>query len=345
MSSDPVLQSFRESTGRVLAGEGLRPIDMDHAIDAMMRNLCPPGEVAVFLTALKEKGETIDELAGAAMAMRRHMSRLMHDLPVVVDTCGPGGHYSGTFNISTTAAIVAAAAGVPVAKHGNRSITSKTGSADVLESLGVKIDCDIQTASKCLEECGVCFLFAPLMHPSMKHVSPIRKQLGFPTIFNLLGPLCNPASAPFQLLGVGRPELRPLMAGALALLGSKRSFVVYGEDGIGEVSLESGSIVTEVTENGQNEFRWRPEDFGLAPAGRDSMRVNSPAESAAIVTKVVEGESGPPRDIVVINAAATLVLTSFEPDPKTAARRASEAIDSGRAKQTLKRWIDVSNGR
>ena len=208
------------------------------------------------------------------LAMRKHMTPIRTVRTGLVDTCGTGGIGSDLFNISTAAAIVAAASDVPVAKHGNRSITSKSGSADVLTALGVNVDAPVTTVERCLDELGICFCFAPHMHPAMKHVAPVRKQLGTPTIFNLLGPLCNPAGAPFQLLGVGKRELHETMAAVLARLGTEHAAVVHGTDGLGEISLAAPTEVIEVRGPALTRFTWRPEDFGLSCAGHDSMKVD-----------------------------------------------------------------------
>ncbi len=224
--------------------------EMSAAIDVMMQGRCREQEIADLLLALRAKGETVDEIAGAALAMRKHMTRIRTSRSGVIDTCGTGGDASGTFNISTGAALVAAAAGVPVAKHGNRSVTSKSGSADVLAALGVDIEAPVEVVERCLEQVGICFCFAPLLHPAMRHVAPVRKRLGVPTVFNLLGPLCNPAAAPYQLMGVGRGPLRPLLAAALQRLGSQRAVVVCGRDGLDEVTLADETEVSDVTPEG-----------------------------------------------------------------------------------------------
>jgi anthranilate phosphoribosyltransferase len=328
---------------RLSARENLSFTEMQSAMDAMMRGVVPLPEIAQFLTELKEKGETVDELAGAAAAMRAHMTPIRHQRHGVIDTCGPGGHSSGTFNISTAAAIVTAAAGVPVAKHGNRSITSKTGSADALAALGVNIISSESIVEKCLNELGICFCFAPSLHPAMKHVAPVRKALPFRTIFNLLGPLCNPAGAPFQLLGVGRPEMRPLLAASLQKLGTERTLVVYGEDGIGEVSLAAPSQVTEVTAAGLREFTWTPEDFGLTRADRSTLLVETPQESALLIRRVLAGEKGAPRDIVVLNAAAALWTAGMNASPRICAEQAAHTLDSGTAQALLAKLIDYTN--
>ena len=345
--------------GRVAGGDSLSLDEMSGAIDAIMRGEWSDDQIAMLLTALAAKGETVDEVAGAALAMRRHMTPIRTRHAEVLDTCGTGGGGSRMFNVSTTAAIVAAAAGVPVAKHGNRSFTSCSGSADVLVELGVNINASVSQVEACLDELGLCFCFAPLMHPSMKNVAAVRKRLGIRTIFNILGPLVNPAGACYQLLGAGRPELRPLLAGAMARLGTQRTLVVSGEDGLGDVTLTGTTYVTEVVAAGGppaaastdeppvttvTEFTWQPEDFGIAPTtSLDSLEVDGPAASAAIIRKILVGEHGPARDIVVLNAAAGLIAAAKTNDPKAAAAQAADAIDSEGAQVLLRRLAERSH--
>lgn len=317
--------------------------EMSAAIDAIMRGLWSDEQIALFLTALGAKGETVDEVAGAAIAMRKHMTAIRSRHAEILDTCGTGGGGSKLFNVSTTAAIVAAAAGVPVAKHGNRSITSCSGSADVLAELGVNINATVRQVEACLEQLGLCFCFAPLMHPSMKHVAAVRKKLGIRTIFNILGPLVNPAQASFQLLGAGRPELRPLLAGAMQKLGTVRTIVVSGDDGLGDVTLTGTTQVTEVSSNNQRNFTWTPEDFGIPRAALDSLCIESPAQSAQVIREILAGKPGPARDIVVLNAAAGLIAAGKQDDPKRAAARAAEAIDSQAAESLLARLAEKSH--
>ena len=228
---------IQEFTRSVADGHDLAMPQMVEVMNQIVQGQCTESDVAEFLLALRKKGESVDELAGAAAALRQHMTPIRSSHRVLLDTCGTGGDGSGTFNISTAAALVTAAAGIPVAKHGNRSISSRSGSADVLATLGVNIEADLATVERCLEQLGICFCFAPLLHPSMKNVSAVRRRLGVPTIFNFLGPLCNPARAPFQLLGVGRPDLRDRVAAALAKLGTQRAAVLCGSDGLDEVTL------------------------------------------------------------------------------------------------------------
>jgi anthranilate phosphoribosyltransferase len=329
--------------GRASAGENLSLDEMRAAIGAMMQGTCTEGEIASLLTALAHKGETVDEIAGAAAAMREHMTPIRSQRRNILDTCGTGGTGSKLFNVSTAAAIVAAAAGVPVAKHGNRSVTSKTGSADVLEKLGVKIDAAPAVIERCLNEIGLCFCFARSMHPAMRHVAPVRAKLGMRTIFNLLGPLSNPAGAEFQLLGTGNDELRRKLAQVMLLLGTRRAVLVTGEDRLGEVTLAGKTFLT-IAENGAvRELTWTPADFGLKTQPLNSLEVANADESAAIIREVFAGKIGPARDLVVLNAAAALWAARKDASTANCARLAADAIDSGAAQQALAELVKVSN--
>lgn len=334
---------FTTLLGRVAAGEDLATAEMAEAMNALMSGECGEGEIGLFLTALAAKGETAEEIAGAAQAMRAHMTPIRSRHTLLLDTCGTGGGGSNLFNISTTAALVIAAAGVPVAKHGNRSVTSRSGSADLLAELGVNIAATVPQVERCLDELGICFCFAPLMHPAMRHVAAVRKQLGIRTIFNVLGPLSNPAGASHQLLGAGRPELRPLLASALRLLNIEHALVVSGEDGIGEMTLAGATNATEVIRGDERELTFRPEDFGLPTSSLDSIRIDGPTESAAIVRGLLAGERGVARDIVVLNAAAGLLTVQAASTPIEAAERAAAAIDSGQAAELLRQLAELSN--
>ena len=326
----------KEILGRASAGEDLAMGEMAHVIGSIMNGEWEDEEIGILLMALRTKGEAVTEIAGAAQAMRERMTPIRSTRSGLLDTCGTGGDGSGTFNISTAAAIVTAAAGIPVAKHGNRSITSKTGSADVLASLGVNIEASIEQCEKSLDQVGICFCFAPLMHQSMKHVAAVRRKLGVPTIFNLLGPLCNPASADYQLLGVSNPEIHGKLAAALQLLGTKRATVVNGEDGLDEVTLSGASRCIEVTGEGLREFRWLPEDFGMdAIADMSAMQVETPKESAEMIRNILAGKEGSARDIVVLNAAAAIWTTDSSRTPRDCAQVAADAIDSSSAARTL----------
>ncbi|MFM9068407.1 MAG: anthranilate phosphoribosyltransferase [Planctomycetota bacterium] len=317
--------------------------EMTDAIDHMMRGALSAEQIGEFLLALRAKGESVAEIAGAATAMRRHMTPIRSCRSGLLDTCGTGGDASGTFTISTAAALVTAAAGVPVAKHGNRSITSKTGSADVLAALGVCIDAPVATVQMCLDELGICFCFAPHLHPAMKHVAPVRRQLGVPTIFNLLGPLCNPASAPYQLLGVGRLPLQEKLAAALQKLGTERAVVVTGSDGLDEVTLSGATHATLVTSPQCTTFEWNPSDFGFQPTSLSSLTVADPAGSAHVIQEVLAGQPGPAREIVILNAAAALWTARFHSDLQSCASAAADAIDQGTAKKLLADFARLSH--
>jgi len=333
-----------ELIGRVSGGQDLSMQEMSDAIHLIMQGKCEDEHIGLLLMALRTKGETVDEVAGAADAMRKHMTKISSDRTELMDTCGTGGSGRGTFNISTASAIVTSAAGVPVAKHGNRAITSKTGSADVLAELGVNVEATVAQVETCLDQLGICFCFAPLMHQSMKYVGPVRKKLGVRTIFNLLGPLCNPAGACYQLLGVGIPEIRPLLAGALQRLGTKRALVVAGDDGMDEVSLGGTTNITEVSADTSSEFRWTPEDFGMETTpGTETMQADTPAASAAIIRAIFDGQPGAARDVVVLNAAAALWLAGKSDSPKECATLAAAAVDNGAAKELLARLGEVSH--
>jgi anthranilate phosphoribosyltransferase len=335
--------TFESLAGLVMAGQNLTFEQMQVAISQIMSGGCGEAQMATFLTALAAKGETVAELAGAAAAMRDNMTPIVSRHELLLDTCGTGGGGSTTFNISTTAALVIAAQGIPVAKHGNRSVTSRSGSADVLAGLGVNIEATVPQVERCLNELGICFCFAPLMHPAMKNVSAVRKQLGIRTIFNLLGPLANPAGAQFQLLGVGRPETKPMIASALAMLGTKKSFVVCGDDGLGEVTLATTTVGTEVTQKAESEFSWVPEDFGISRQPLDSITITNSKDSVAMVQGVLAGESSPARDIVILNAAAGFLVVGRCDNPRDAAVLAAESIDGGAATSLLQKLVRLSH--
>lgn len=327
---------------RLAAKQDLSLEEMEHAIDLILQGQVAPEQVARLLTLLAEKGETADEIAGAARAMRRHMTPIRSTRRPLVDTCGTGGVGSRLLNVSTAAAVVVAACGVPVAKHGNRSVTSQSGSADVLEALGVAIEAPTEVVERCLDELGICFCFAPRLHPAMRHVASVRRALGFATIFNVLGPLCNPAGATRQLLGVGRASLVATMTEVVGRLGTERTVVVHGSDGIGEVSLAAPTQVREVCGGEVRAWTWRPEDFGLTAAPLDTLRVASPQESAARIRQVLAGQRGPARDMVLLNAAAALWTAGYSADLAACTARAAAAIDHGAAAALLDRWVALS---
>jgi anthranilate phosphoribosyltransferase len=333
--------------GRIAAGEHLTQDEMTAAMDAVMEGRVADEQIGLFLTALSAKGETVEEIAGAARSLRKHMAPIRTRHKIVVDTCGTGGVSSKLFNISTAAALVTAAAGVPVAKHGNRAVTSRTGSADVLAVLGVNIAAEIACVERCLDELCVCFCFAPLMHPSMKRVAEVRRRLGRPTIFNLLGPLCNPARAPFQILGVGRAEMQSVIANALALLGTRHSVIVCGQDNLGEVTIAGSTRAIEVLQDGMlREHCWTAADFGLPAAhSLDDLVVENAERSADLIRSVIAGKAGPARDIVVANAAAAVWIAGKVSSLREGASLAQKAIDRGSAKELLDRLVQLTNSQ
>ncbi|MFZ5828945.1 MAG: anthranilate phosphoribosyltransferase [Planctomycetota bacterium] len=323
-------------------GANLSFAEMTEVMDRIMAGDVSEDEIARFLSALHRKGETVDEVAGAASVLRQRMTRIRSSQPVLLDTCGTGGDGSRTFNISTAAAIVTAAAGVPVAKHGNRGITSRSGSADVLAALGVNVEADVPCVEACLEELGICFCFAPLMHQAMRHVAAARRSLPHPTVFNILGPLANPAGAPFQVLGVGRAPLRRLMAEVLGKLGTHRAVVVHGSDGLDEVTLAGPTHVSEVTPTGICEHTWSPDEFGLPVSDRTELLVEDSQQSAAIIRRVLAGSAGPARDIVLANAAAALWTAGRAESLGAGVSLAAAALDSGHARALLERLVQAS---
>ena len=330
-------------TKQIENGQHLDAEQTRSAVDLMMEGQCDESEIKQFLTALHEKGETAEELVGAAKSMRDHMNVIQSNRNDLVDTCGTGGGGTGVFNISTAAAIVAAAAGVAVAKHGNRKVTGKSGSADVLVELGVSIDASKETVERCLDEVGLCFCFAPLFHPSVKHVMAVRNQLDHPTIFNLLGPLCNPARTPFQVLGAGRGETQKLLAEALAKLGTTRSFVVHGDDGLGEISNAETTTVYQVENGNVVEHKWAPADFGFTKSTRAEIEVDSPAKSAAIIQGVIDGKPGAAYDIVVMNAAAAVFVVNPEKSLFECVEICKGAIADGKAQNVLNTLKQLSH--
>ncbi|MCA9183264.1 MAG: anthranilate phosphoribosyltransferase, partial [Planctomycetales bacterium] len=276
--------------------------------------------ITACLLTLSDKGETVDELVGAAEALRDSMLPVRSSKRPLLDTCGTGGDGAKTFNISTAAAIAIAACGVAVAKHGNRKITSSTGSADVLAELGINLEANPAVVQTCLSRLGICFCFAPHFHPAMRHVGPARREISKPTIFNRLGPLANPASASHQVLGVGAEHLQRPMAEALQRLGSHRSLVVRGDDGVDEISLTTSTRVLEVTPQSIVEYQWSPEDFGLPRSARDALFADDPVASAACIRDVFDGKLGACRDVVVLNAAAGLWVAGEHDDLRECAR-------------------------
>jgi anthranilate phosphoribosyltransferase len=304
-------------------------------------------EIVRVLMALNRRTLEVQELAGFAQVMRKHATRVFADGEArpanMVDTCGTGGDGSKTFNISTAAAIVAAAAGARVAKHGNRAASSQSGSADVLEALGVRIDLPFERYGQAIREIGIGFLFAQAAHAATRHATPARKQIGVRTVFNLLGPLTNPAGAQAQVLGVFTMDVMDLVAATLAELGTERAFVVHGGGGLDEISLGGPTMVAEVRNGAARRFSVTPEEFGVEPAPLAAVRGGTAAENAELIRRILEGEAGPPRDIVVINAASALVAAGVSENFRDAADVARAAIDSGKARKTLAKLKAFTN--
>lgn len=301
----------------------------------MMSGRCGEGEAAAFLCSLRMKGETAQEIAWAAQVLREHMLRWEAGGDDILDTCGTGGDGLGTFNISTATALVVAGVGVPIVKHGNRSVSSRTGSADVLAELGVKIDGDGDFARRCLREAGFAFCFAPVFHPALKNVAMLRRKLGVPTIFNCLGPLANPAGARRQLLGVGRLELLDRIAGAVALLGAHRAFVLCSRDGLDEVSLSSDTMVREVRGSTIIAHEWTTVDFGLETCELAELSAPHAQASAGMIREVLAGTTRAPLRVVLANAAAALLAADRVKSLRDGVNLARESIASGRAAHVL----------
>jgi anthranilate phosphoribosyltransferase len=317
---------------------------MQDALEFILSGQAQEAELAAFLTALRCKGETASNVVAAVQVLRRHAVPLPTGGREVVDTCGTGGDGQSTFNISTTTAFVVAACGVPVVKHGNRGVSSRSGSADVLEVLGVTVDAPPDVAQRCLEEVNLAFCLAPRYHPAVRHVSAVRKRLGFRTLFNLLGPLANPAGTTYQLIGVGDATLRGLLAEAAAGLGMKRAYIVHGAPGLDEVSL-CGPTQVAVVQGGQvTQTEWHPEDFGLPRHTLEQQTVPDAAGSAAMLQRVLAGEPGPALDLVLANAAAVLHVCGRVPTLREGVDQAREGIRSGKAKQTLARLREITAG-
>lgn len=310
----------------------LIPQEANAAMTEIMEGQATPVQISAFLVAMRMKGETVEEVTEFARVMRDHVRRVAPTARPLVDTCGTGGDAIKTFNVSTAAAFVAAGAGVSVAKHGNRSVTSKCGSVDLLEALGIPYDLSPEDVARCVDEIGLGFMFAPSYHPAMKHAMPVRRELGLRAVFNMLGPLTNPAGADSQVLGVYAPELTELHAGVLRNLGSKRAFVVHGAGGLDELSTLGETRVTELRDGRLETYKVAPESFGLArAAGPEQLQGGAPQENAKLVVEVLEGEKGPARDIVVLNAAAAIAAGGKTRSLEDAVPLAAQSVDSGAA--------------
>lgn len=326
-------------------GENLSVAQAEEVMEEIMGGGASEAQIAGLLIALRMKGETVEEIAGFARSMRKNAVVVPSGHPLLLDVCGTGGDSQGTFNISTAAALVIAAAGVPVAKHGNRSVSSKCGSADVLEQLGVRFDLSPQEIGGCIDEVGIGFLYAPHLHPAMRHAIGPRREMGVRTVFNILGPLTNPAAANVQLLGVYRPELTEVMARVLRSLGCQAAFVVHGGDGLDELSTTGSNRVTQLQDGEVRTFTLDPRTLGLPPATLSDLRGGDAVVNAAIITQILAGERGPKRDIVLLNAAHGLVLGGVATDINEGLDQAAQAIDSGTARRTLASLVTFTQKR
>jgi anthranilate phosphoribosyltransferase len=341
------MKAIREHIEQVEAGHIFTRAEAEAVMEELLSGRTETSEIVRLLTALNRRPVQVQELAGFARVMRRNATRVFAEGEArparMLDTCGTGGDGSNTFNISTAAAIVAAAAGARVAKHGNRAASSRSGSADVLEALGVRIDLPFERYGRAIREIGIGFLFAQAAHTATRHAAPARKQIGVRTVFNLLGPLTNPAGAQSQVLGVFSAEVIDLVAATLAELGVEHAFVVHGAGGLDEISLAGETQVAEVKHGAVRRFTVTPEEFGVARAPLESLRGGTAAENATIIRRVLAGEAGPPRDIVVINAAAALVAASVAVNFREAANLAGETISSGAAADRLAALVAFTN--
>ena len=334
---------IREAIEKLIRGADLTQEEAAQVMEEIMTGEATPAQFGAFVIGLRLKGETVDEMTGLAAVMRDKSLKVDFEGPSV-DTCGTGGDDLGTFNISTTAAFVVAGAGIVVAKHGNRAMTSKSGSADVLEQQGIKIDLGPEGVKRCMEEAGIGFMFAPRFHPAMKFAAQPRREIGVRTVFNILGPLTNPAGAEAQVLGVPTDSVGEKMVQVLQRLGSKRAIVVHAEDGLDEISLNSNTNVWDLKDRSIKHYTIGPDDLGLAPASLQSLAGGSVEDNADTMTEVLKGASGPRRDVVVANAAGGIVAGGKAADLREGVLVAQESIDSGRALEKLELLREVSQG-
>ncbi len=333
---------IKEAISTLVEGRSLSFEEASGAMEELMSGEATPAQIGAFLTALRIKGETADEIAGLASVMRARATPVKVSGPAI-DIVGTGGDGSGSFNISTAAAFVAAGAGLKVAKHGNRAASSKCGSADVLEALGVKIDLGPVGVAGCIEEAGIGFMFAQVFHPAMKHVAIPRREIGIRTVFNILGPLTNPARVEHMVLGVPGEALGSKIAAVLYRLGTKHSLVIHGRDGLDEISISDSSLVWDVQrEKLSLPYEVSPESFGFGTADRSEIKGGTPQENAATLRKILDGEKGALRNMVIINAAAALIAGNVTTDLINAVQLAGEAIDSGRAREKLNKLVEAS---
>jgi anthranilate phosphoribosyltransferase len=334
--------SWSQAITKLIGGHDLSEAEASAAMAEIMEGAATPAQVAGFIVALRAKGESDDEVAGLVRTMRDYSQRVEVEGPVL-DTCGTGGDRTGTFNVSTAAALVCAGAGARVAKHGNRAASSRCGSADVLEALGVKIDLPPDGVKKCIEGAGIGFCFAPVFHPAMRHAGVPRRELGVATIFNFIGPLTNPAGATRQALGVADPRMIDKMIAALNKLGSEHVIAFNGDEGLDELSISGPSRIVELRSGEITRWELDPQEIGIDRAPLDALKGGTAEENARTIRQVLEGEKGPRRDVVVLNAAAGLVAASKAEDIRAGVQSAAEAIDSGSAVRALDALVEISS--
>jgi anthranilate phosphoribosyltransferase len=338
------MERFRALIGKVATGAALTREEASHAFDKMMSGEATPAQMGGMLMGMRIRGETVDEITGAVATMRNKMLKVDAP-PEAIDVVGTGGDAAGSYNIPTCAAFIVAGTGVPVAKHGNRALSSKSGAADVLAALGVKIDLDPVAISRCIREAGIGFMFAPAHHPAMKHVGPTRVELGTRTIFNLLGPLSNPAGVRRQMVGVfARPWIEPL-AKVLGALGSERAWVVHGSDGLDEVTTSGPTYVAELADGKVRSFELTPDEAGLKRVKAAELKGGEPALNAMALKAVLDAMPGPFHDVAVLNAAAALVVAGKAKDVAEGTKLALKSVESGAARERLKKLVAVSNAR
>lgn len=333
---------IKEAISKLVNNEELTYEEAETVMDEIMQGEASQIHMGAYLTALRMKGESIGEITASAKSMRKHGVKLLHDMDVL-EIVGTGGDEANTFNISTTAGIIASAAGIPVAKHGNRSVSSRCGAADVLEALGVNITINPMQSAAILKEIGLCFMFAVNYHHAMRFASPVRKELGIRTLFNILGPLANPAGANYELMGVYDEDLVEPLANVLLNLGVKRGIVVHGKDGLDEISLSAETVCCEIRDGELKSYSLKPEDLGFSKCAKEKLVGGNPIQNAEIIKDILKGVKSEKRDAVIMNAAACIYMVKDHITLNEAARLAEETIDSGKAEEQLHRFIELSN--
>jgi len=333
---------IKEIISKLVNNQNLNLEESVAVMTQIMEGNATDAQIASFITALRMKGETAEEITGCAMAMRRKAIKIRAGDGIIIDTCGTGGDAKNTFNISTAAAFVVAGAGLKVAKHGNKASSSNCGSADVLKRLGVNIEADVKTVEKCVAKAHIGFLFAPMLHQAMKYATGPRKEIGIRTIFNILGPLANPANATHRILGVYNEHLTLIMAEALRRLGDHHAFVVHGLDGLDEITTTDKTKVCELVGNAVKSYYLAPEDFGIKKSKLSDLTVNTPDESAMAIREVLNGIHSPKRDVVLLNAAAAIIAGELAEDFQEGLKNAAQSIDTGNAKNALNKLVEIS---